>query len=160
MFKRIVTWLGAGLLGLIVSGFVATLLAARSAPPRSELGVKDGRLAPCPDTPNCVSTQADPSDTLHYIAPIELLNSAADAQATMLVVLGKMPRMELISVEPTYIHALFRSPTMGFPDDVEIYFDEAAGQIHFRSAARMGRGDMNKNRERMEQIRAMFVNQR
>ena len=34
------------------------------------LGHGTGRLAPCKTSPNCVSSQADPSDKEHYIAPI------------------------------------------------------------------------------------------
>ena len=36
----------------------------------TNLGVKDGRLARCRRSPNCVSSQADPTDKEHYIAPI------------------------------------------------------------------------------------------
>ena len=32
------------------------------------LGVVDGRLAPCPDSPNCVSSRAE--DPVHRIAPL------------------------------------------------------------------------------------------
>jgi uncharacterized protein (DUF1499 family) len=45
------------------------------------LGVKEGRLAPPKPTPNCVSSQADPSDAEHYIAPIPFKGVAADAMA-------------------------------------------------------------------------------
>jgi len=34
------------------------------------LGARDGRLAPPKRSPNCVSSQADPSDAQHYVAPI------------------------------------------------------------------------------------------
>ena len=36
------------------------------------LGYDSGRLAPCKTSPNCVSSQADPKDEQHYIAPIAL----------------------------------------------------------------------------------------
>ena len=36
----------------------------------ANLGARNGRLAPCKRTPNCVSSQADPSDRRHYVAPI------------------------------------------------------------------------------------------
>ena len=40
------------------------------------LGIRDGRLAPPKNTPNCVSSQADPSDTQHFIVPIALAGDA------------------------------------------------------------------------------------
>ena len=36
----------------------------------TDIGVTDGRLKPCPGTPNCVCSQDDPSDKEHYIEPI------------------------------------------------------------------------------------------
>jgi uncharacterized protein (DUF1499 family) len=41
-------------------------------------------------------------------------------------------------------------------DDVEFTFDETAGLIHFRSAARLGYGDMGMNRARMEAIQTAY----
>ena len=36
----------------------------------TDLGVRDGRLAPCKPSPNCVSSQANPSDEEHHVAPL------------------------------------------------------------------------------------------
>ena len=47
------------------------------------LGVKEGRLAPPKSTPNCVSSQADPTDAEHYIAPIPFKGDAAAAMAAV-----------------------------------------------------------------------------
>ena len=80
----------------------------------------------------------------------------AEAQQRVREVLAAQPRVELIHDEPGYLHAVFRSPTMGFPDDVEFLFDEAAGLIHFRSASRLGRGDLGVNRARIEEIRRLL----
>ena len=42
---------------------------------------------------------------------------------------------------------------MGFVDDVEFYFDDMSKTVHIRSASRLGKGDLNVNRKRMESIR-------
>jgi uncharacterized protein (DUF1499 family) len=42
---------------------------------------------------------------------------------------------------------------MGFVDDVEFWFDPAAGVVQLRSASRVGRGDLGVNRQRIEAIR-------
>jgi len=118
------------------------------------LGVKDGRLARPKSTPNCVSSQADPADREHYIAPIAFKGSALDAIAAARKAVEAMPRATVIRHDGNYLHAEFRSKVMGFVDDVEFTYDEKAGVLHVRSAARLGRRDFGVNRERVEALRA------
>ncbi len=118
------------------------------------LGVKDGRLARCRRTPNCVSSQADRGDAQHYVAPIAFQGSAAEAMAALRRALGGAARASVIGSEATYLYAEFRSRLMGFVDDVEFLIDERAGVIHVRSASRLGRRDFGVNRERVEALRA------
>jgi uncharacterized protein (DUF1499 family) len=153
MLLRILGWGTLGLLGMGLAGTIALAVAAQLAPQPEGLGVREGRLAPCPPTPNCVSTQADPADTVHFIVPVPLSAPASEAQARLHELLQAQPRTTILREAPGYIHALFRSPTMGFPDDVEFWLDESAGLLQFRSAARMGRGDMGANRARLERLR-------
>ncbi len=117
-------------------------------------GVADGKLAPCPDSPNCVSTQAAPDDSYHRMEPIPFTGSPADAQAKVLAAMESMPRSTVITTEPTYIHAEFRSALFRFVDDVEFVIDADTGLIHFRSASRLGYGDMGANRKRMDELAA------
>lgn len=114
------------------------------------------RFAPCPASPNCVSTQAPEADKLHAIQPIAYQGSLAAAHQRLLTILQAMPRTTLITIEPTYIYAEFRSRLLSFVDDVEFYLDETQHLIHFRSASRLGRGDLGVNRKRMEEIRLRF----
>lgn len=113
------------------------------------------RLPPCPETPNCVSTLA--SDEEHAIAPIAYRGSLADAKANLLSVLQDLPRATLVTSEDNYIHMEYRSWLFRFVDDVESVLDDQAKEIHFRSAARLGRSDLGVNRRRMEKIRAAFA---
>ena len=113
------------------------------------LGVTNGRLATCRRTPNCVSSQADPADAEHYIAPLkgsmEAVRRAVEA----------MPRTTVISATSNYLYAEFRSKLLGYVDDVEFFYDGAAIQV--RSASRLGRRDFNVNRNRVEQLRALIT---
>ena len=119
------------------------------------LGAKDGRLAPCRRTPNCVSSQADADkDAGHYIAPIRIAGSARDAWAALKSALNSMPRVTLVADRGDYLYAEFASRTMGFVDDVEFLLDEKAGVIHARSASRLGVRDFGVNRDRIETIRS------
>ena len=116
------------------------------------LGVKDGKLAPCPNTPNCVSSQSD--DAAHRIDPMPYDTSAAEAISNLKLIIQGMSKTEIIKEEGNYLYAEFTSKLMGFVDDVEFYVDEAAKVIHVRSASRLGKSDLGVNRDRIEAIRA------
>jgi len=119
------------------------------------LGARDGRLAPCRPTPNCVSSQADANrDAGHYIAPIRIQGSARDVWAALRTVLRANPRVSIVADREDYLYAEFTSTIMGFVDDAEFLLDEEAGVIHVRSASRLGRSDFGVNRERVEAIRS------
>lgn len=115
------------------------------------------RFAPCPDSPNCVSTQAPADDKEHAIAPILYTGSLANAKQRLLALINTMPDTTIRMDEPDYIHVEYRSRLMRFVDDVEFYLDDATHQIHFRSSSRLGRGDLGVNRKRMEEIRQRFA---
>jgi len=116
------------------------------------LGVSNGRLAPCRRTPNCVSSQADPSDREHYIAPIAFRGDAIEAVRKAV---ESLPRTTIISANSNYLYAEFRSKLLGYVDDVEFFYDGAAIQV--RSASRLGRRDFSVNRNRVEQLRALIT---
>ena len=118
------------------------------------LGYETGRLTPCKTSPNCVSSQADPKDDEHYIAPIALKGKNAIAAVRKAV--ESMPRASVVQVEPDYLYAEFRSKLMGFVDDVEFLVDPAAGVVHVRSASRLGRRDFGVNRDRIERLRSIL----
>ncbi|HLQ45277.1 MAG TPA: DUF1499 domain-containing protein [Planctomycetaceae bacterium] len=121
----------------------------------SSLGVREGRLAPCPASPNCVSTQAE--DDAHRIAPIVYRSSKEDALRGLKSVLASWPRVTIVSEGPDYLHAEFRSVVFRFVDDVEFFIAPGERVIHFRSASRVGHSDLGVNRRRMELIREQFT---
>ncbi len=125
-----------------------------------DLGVTDGRLAPPKRTPNCVSSQADPSDAEHYIAPIAFRGTAAEAMAAARRAVESMERATIVREAPGYLYAEFRSRLLGYVDDVELYFDEKAAAFHVRSASRLGRRDFGVNRERVEALRRLIAARR
>jgi len=117
------------------------------------LGVRDGRLAACKRTPNCVSSQADPADRRHYIEPIAFAGVAADAMAALQQVVATAEGAQVVRATNDYLYAEFRSRVMRFVDDVEFALDPAQGVIHVRSSARMGIRDFGVNRARVEALR-------
>ena len=120
----------------------------------ANIGVKDGKLAPCPSSPNCVSSQS--SDKAHAIEPLSFTGTVAGAHAALRTVILSMKRSQIITDTDSYIHAEFTSAIFRFVDDVEFWFDENAKVIHVRSASRIGNSDLGVNRERVEDIRAKW----
>jgi uncharacterized protein (DUF1499 family) len=121
----------------------------------THLGISNGRLSPPPRKPNCVSSQADPADTQHYIAPIGFAGDAATAMKKLRDVIDDQTGAEVIESRPDYLYAEFTSKLMGFVDDVEFYNDGKAIQV--RSASRLGYSDLGANRKRVEAIRKAFA---
>jgi uncharacterized protein (DUF1499 family) len=109
------------------------------------LGVRDAMLAPCKHSPNCVSSQANPADREHYIAPIHATMDAVRRAVEA------FPRTSIIEQSETYLYAEFRTRLMRFVDDVEFFFDGRVIQV--RSCSRLGRRDFGVNRERVEALR-------
>ena len=118
------------------------------------LGVTDGKLSPCPDSPNCVSSQS--SDKRHFIEPIRYEETEQMAMERLTGLIQGMKRCRIITMEDHYIHAEFTSTFFRFVDDVEFYFDSTAKIIHVRSASRIGYSDFGVNRQRMEKVRSLF----
>jgi uncharacterized protein (DUF1499 family) len=109
-------------------------------------------LPPCPATPNCVSSQAKPDDTEHYLPPIPYQIDSKDVIATVREVMTEQPRHTLIEERPDYLKVELRSFVFRFVDELEFVVDDSAKLVHFRSAARLGRGDFGVNRRRMTRI--------
>jgi uncharacterized protein (DUF1499 family) len=130
------------------------LVVFHNAAAATSLGVREGKLAACPSTPNCVSSQA--TDAEHAIAPYGYGAALPDAKARLKRVVGALPRTRLVGETESYLHFEFTSRIFRFVDDVEFYFDDAAKLIHMRSASRLGRSDFGVNRKRVEAIRRAF----
>ena len=130
--------------------FLLSLTASRP----SNLGVRDGRLTACPDSPNCVSTQAEDRD--HWIAPLSYQGDSDTVIETLEEIVRRHPRTRVIERTSDYLHTEFRSAFFRFVDDVEFYVEAESGRVHFRSASRVGHSDLEVNRSRMELIRSLF----
>ena len=108
---------------------VPVLMVGCSGTRPTHLGVHEGKLAPCPSSPNCVSTQS--TDPKHRMAPIAYTSSLEEARDRVEKILRAMPRTPLVRVDKDKV-------------------------IQFRSASRLGYSDLGVNRKRMEKIREAF----
>ena len=133
---------------------VPVLMVGCSGTRPSTLGVKEGRLAPCPNSPNCVSTQS--ADAKHGIDPIAYTTSMEEAKNRLEKIVRAMPRAKVVLLEEDYMQLEYSSKLFRFVDDVEFWFDDANKVIHCRSASRKGYSDFGVNRKRLDQIREQF----
>ena len=124
---------------------IIPFLAACAGEPPQNIGVQNGRLTPCPESPNCVSSFA--SDEKHSIDPISA--SLKQIEGALL----QLPAANIVSASADYLYAEFTSRIMGFVDDVEFLHDRASVLTHVRSASRLGYSDLGANRKHIESIR-------
>lgn len=108
-------------------------------------------LPPCPESPNCVSSQAQ--DAGHYIAPFKITGDPDKAWAALKnAILGK-GRMVITRETSDAIDAEATSLVFRFVDDINAILDADAQVIHIRSASRTGYSDFGVNRKRVEALR-------
>jgi uncharacterized protein (DUF1499 family) len=109
------------------------------------------RLAPCPESSNCVSS-IDPMDK-HYIEPLRYTGNKNAAYIRLVNLIVSQQRARIVINEPDYLKAEFRSAILRFVDDVEFLFSADQSVIDVRSASRVGYYDFGVNRRRIEDLR-------
>lgn len=135
---------------------VPTLVSCTGERP-TNLGVTDGTLAPCPSTPNCVSSDA--SDEDHYVEPFTLVDPTDAAWNDVREAVRDFRRVAVIEESDNYLRAEFVSAIFRFVDDVELHRREPGDIVAIRSASRLGQSDLGVNRERVEELRELLRSQ-
>ncbi|MFO8041755.1 MAG: DUF1499 domain-containing protein, partial [Alkalispirochaeta sp.] len=113
----------------------------------------EGTLAPCPESPNCISTRAPAEDTRHFVDPIPVAGEPDKVIAALAAIMEEQPRMRVIERGDRYVRATATSTLFRFVDDVDFLVDSEAGLLHMRSASRVGQGDIGVNRKPYEFFR-------
>ncbi|WP_320006051.1 DUF1499 domain-containing protein [Maridesulfovibrio sp.] len=141
---------------LIIIVFIAGLfIAANFSTPPKNLGMTGGKLSPCPDSPNCVSSQASSKE--HGIMPIKARGTNSQVIKKLESCIRKMGG-SIVSSNGPYLHAEFKSRFFHFVDDLECVYNEVEETIEIRSASRLGYSDLGVNRKRVEELRTLFEN--
>ncbi|MFZ2404780.1 MAG: DUF1499 domain-containing protein [Methylobacter sp.] len=112
------------------------------------------KLAACPNSPNCVSSQAADED--HFIAPFKITGNVEDAWAALKKALISQSRTVITNETGGTLHAEATSLVFRFVDDIDAILDADARLIHIRSASRTGYGDFGVNRKRVETLRSQL----
>ena len=121
---------------------LSTLALVSMTTPRQDLS--------CPDTPNCVSTEA--ASDAQRMAAVPFTDGLEAAQARARAALLAEPRTRIVRDEPGLLEAESRSFLFRFVDDVRLVIDADAAVFRFRSASRVGHSDLGVNRKRMTRI--------
>jgi uncharacterized protein (DUF1499 family) len=140
---------------------IAGQLGFLSGKPPAGLGVHEGRLKAPAITPNSVSSQAaldvdHPQRSYADVAPFTYAGDGKAAMHGLSALIEASDRCALVTRESAYLYAQCSTRWLKFTDDVEFYLDETAGEIHVRSASRLGQNDFGVNRARVEALRARF----
>jgi len=111
-------------------------------------------LKNCPDSPNCVSSDAAENDAEHYIKPLRFEGDSNAAWQKVKQALLALPRCEIVAEREDYLRVECRSFLFRFVDDLELQLRVDEGRIAVRSASRVGSSDWGVNRKRVEALRA------
>ena len=115
-------------------------------------GVINGRLQPCPKSPNCVCCCHD--DKSHYIAPLPFSSEKTLDQIQTFLFTHYIAHV--VQRNPDYLHVVVTTPVLRFKDDLEFAVDREKGVVKVRSASRVGYSDGGVNRARIEALRAFL----
>lgn len=110
------------------------------------------KLLPCPESPNCVSSQA--IDGGHFIEPFKFSGQPDTVWAELKNALLLQSRTVITLDAENTLHATATSLIFRFVDDIDVIMDTNAKLIHIRSASRTGYGDFGVNRKRVEELLA------
>lgn len=136
------------ILALFIAALGGLVFLAQKSRAGMPPGLVDGALAPCPSSPNCVSSEPGTPER-HAIAPLPL--SAWPLLPDIVSEQGGA----IVDVKEDYLATEFSSKLLGFVDDVE--FRKTDEAVHVRSASRVGYGDMGANRKRVRALRAALT---
>lgn len=125
---------------------IALLVLAACSSHQAEPGLQQGRLAPCPASPNCVCSE-NPNRS---IPPLTITGPQNKAWTQLRAAISSL-NGEIVTDQGGYLHATFRSRIFGFIDDLECRQDGT--EIQVRGAARSGWWDFGVNRRRIERLR-------
>ena len=117
------------------------------------MNLQNGVLRPCPQTPNCISSEDD--ESLYKIEPLLFDSSSEQAWNDLKAAIVKTGGKVRQSSE-TYLWATYTTTVVRFVDDMEFRQVPEKKKIHVRSGSRVGHSDLGVNRKNVERLRKQF----
>lgn len=153
MQKLIIVLVSIALLLLVTRLAIDYFSAQRVATGLAGADTTSPGLHACDGLLNCTSSTA--TNKKNQIAALEYTVAADQAIASFSKVIAAQSGASIVTQQPNYLHATFKTKLLGYTDDLELLLDEASGTLHIRSASRIGRSDLGANRKRIEALRAL-----
>jgi len=122
---------------------------------QSASGVSGGKFSELPISPNAVSSRTDQTDK--RVEPLSYIGTRQESMDKMLKAFKTYGTHDLVTMDDNYVHAVFITGFFKFRDDLELYFDDKAKLIHYRSASRLGYSDMGLNRNRSNELKKLYM---
>ncbi|GMI75857.1 hypothetical protein like AT3G60810 [Hibiscus trionum] len=123
-------------------------------------------LALCPATNNCISTSENVADLTHYAPPWNYnggrnrkkpVTRQVAMEELLQVIKSTKPDKytpRIVEKKDDYVRVEYRSPVLGFVDDVEFWFPPGKNStVEYRSASRIWNCDFDANRKRIKALR-------
>jgi uncharacterized protein (DUF1499 family) len=147
------------LAALLIAVIAFFILGVRSSDGSSgAIGVKEGKLAECRSLRNCFSSNHSMLSNQQAAEPWTYRTTRAEALAKLAQIMKSTKGYKIIAQDDSYLYAEFTSNLFRFVDDVELYLSADSNVIQYRSASRVGGGDLWANRKRIEQLKRDFEN--
>jgi uncharacterized protein (DUF1499 family) len=83
---------------IVMFSFIFLIGCAGTTP---KLGLINDRLAPCPQLPNCVSSQI--TDKKYFIEPLYFIGSQQETRAQLLSILKTLQRTNITDSQDNYV---------------------------------------------------------
>lgn len=145
-------WAALSLLTLPPAAVVALNVgAAHASGSEVALGLVDGSLRPLPADVAGVSSRAATPE--RYVAPLAFEGDAREAWGTLLELFEARWSAGLVNATETYAHAATWTPYLKTAEDLEFELDAEAKLIHVRAVQRQGAPQLDRTRERVEELR-------
>jgi uncharacterized protein (DUF1499 family) len=113
------------------------------------IGLENGHLKSCPESPNCVSSREDGEQ---QIDPLKVTGSTDKTRERIISFLQDEYEATVLQRSDTYVHVTV-STTLGFVDDLQFRLRPDRDIVHLRSASRVGQSDLGVNRARIQALR-------
>ncbi len=163
MLLQILIGLAIGLVSMVLVLFFIKWSA--SGP--KDLGIANGGLKPCGNSPNCIcsedSRKGFGTERIPFLGKAEpdfITSKLRSLPRTKIIKVLKGPTMDPVlgDIPPGgfLIHAESRSLLIGFVDDIQIYFTPGSNELQIRSSSRAGYSDLGVNTSRVSKIRLLL----
>ena len=117
------------------------------------VSTNNGKLADCPNTPNCQASVATRESQL--VAPFRFSSEPDQVIDVLANIIRELPRYTIVTQQADYLHATFKTALMGYTDDIEFRLNDQKTWLDVRSASRLGKSDFGANRKRITFLREL-----